>query len=364
MLIYLLLILITIFGSQLFSNKNRDNGIDKSLIVTVIGMFLVFALRNSSVGRDVLGYKQMYLSFSNTSFRDYNIYWTEAGFNILELICCHYLKISWQAFLALVYGFICISYYRFLKNESMDANYSIFIYIMMGYFIFDLSAIRTSLALSICLFGVPYMREKNAKSVIKFIIITLIAAQIHTSAYIFAFYYIIFLFNYTRFKELIYIILPIIAVLVRSVIMRFATFEYKGEFQDASVNIGGNTILYFAILLLSFFIIYSNKSGYDLCYSDVDKVNADYNAKLVLPFNMVYIGVLLSVALGDSIFSRMAHYGLFYTSVLVPNVLFLMNRKDQLICRVFFSLFLFVYYFYFKIKVNELDFLPYRFFWN
>lgn len=146
--------------------------------------------------------------------------------------------------------------------------------------------------------------------------------------------------------------------------MRFATSEYKGEFQDASVNIGGNTILYFAILLLSFFIIYSNKSGYDLCYSDVDKVNADYNAKLVLPFNMVYIGVLLSVALGDSIFSRMAHYGLFYTSVLVPNVLFLMNRKDQLICRVFFSLFLFVYYFYFKIKVNELDFLPYRFFWN
>lgn len=50
--------------------------------------FFDFALRSDTVGRDVPGYRRIYLDIINHPFSDFGYVYYEKGYQLLSKICC------------------------------------------------------------------------------------------------------------------------------------------------------------------------------------------------------------------------------------------------------------------------------------
>lgn len=333
-----------------------------ALKMSMFALFLMFALRAPSVGRDMQGYKMMYERFSFATLETFNkIYWTEYGYNLLELVFSHYLHCPWQLFIAAIYGFVTISYYYFFKKYSSNPIYSLLIYVLFGYFILDLSATRTALALAICLYAVPQLHKQGIKALIKYIVITLIAAQIHSSAYIFLLLYIVPKIRTNKYTILFAVLIPLALFAFRTSIISFVILTFKRSATDTGISFGGFSIVYFAIIFVSlvvyFQILPKKMSNSDTAFLELEQ-------SIMMPVKMVYFGFLFTIFVGENVLARMAQYGIIFTTVLVPNIIHKLNISSKIAVYFSFTVFMLIIFYVFKIRVNELDFLPYIFFWN
>lgn len=335
-----------------------------ALKLSMFVLFLVFSLRAPSVGRDIPGYVNMYNSFTHASFDSFNLYWTERGYNFIELIANKYLNLSWQSFLAIIYGSITISYYHFFKRYSYNPIYSLIVYLLLGYFILDLSALRTAIALSICLYAVPFAQKKDIKSLFIYILIVILAAQFQRGAYIFLMLYFVQRIILNMYTIIIAFILPVFVFLFRTQIMKFLIANFRHNGTDSGVGIGGSVVMYTAIVLFSSAVLYFYKKRKNQqAQVDITK-NEELYQNVSMPIKMLYFGVLLQVFLGQIALVRMAQFGLFFTTVLIPNTLNMLDNKSKRIFYVLITSLLILFFYFFKYLVNELDFLPYVPFWE
>lgn len=358
---FIIYICISPIVARAFSHNSQTRS-DIALKMSMFALFLMFALRASSVGRDMQGYEMMYERFSFATIQTFNkMYWTEYGYNLLELVFSHYLHCPWQLFVVAIYGFVTISYYYFFKRYSSDPIYSLLIYILFGYFILDLSATRTALALAICLFAVPQLHKQGLKPLIKYVIITLIAAQIHSSAYIFLVLYIVPKIRTNKYTILFAVLIPFALFLFRSSIISFVILTFKRSATDTGISFGGFSIVYLAIILASLLVYFQvlPKISY---YSDTAFLELEQS--IMMPIKMVYFGFLFTIFVGENILARMAQYGIIFTTILMPNIFCKLNISSRMASYFIFTVFMLIIFYVFKIRVNELDFLPYVFFWN
>lgn len=340
--------LLPIFLKIIFK-KNINNGY---LLLSMIAIFLIMALKSTSVGTDTYGYSKMYESFFHASWSNYDLYWTEWGYETLEMIFTHFFHFDFYQFAAVIYAFICFSYYRFWKKYSSDYTLSMIIYICFGSFVFDLSGIRNALAIAIFLFAVPYIEEKGIKNIMKYLLIVLIAAQIHKSAYICIF---ILIFVKASLPIIIYILSPFVVLFFRSMLAPLILLISDKEILG-NVQIGGNIIFYIFVLLLPivFILIKSDgKISKSLIHSQLVSNN--------LALKMFYFSFLLMLIAGESTFNRIANYGLFFITILLPNSLMNLNRRTKLFSKFILYIFLLIYFWVFKLSVNQLKILPYIF---
>jgi hypothetical protein len=84
----------------------------------------------------------------------------------------------------------------------------------------------------------------------------------------------------------------------------------------------------------------------------------------MMSFRMLYAGALFTIFAGSNIFSRMAQYGLIFTITLLPNLTSKLEAKSRFIVKLGLLGLLAVYFYFLKVRTNELDFLPYKFFWQ
>lgn len=358
MTIYSCLIILILLLPFLVAILSKEDNNNKCLFLSIVAVFLVMSLKSTTVGKDTAGYARMYETFTYASWNNYDLYWTEWGFETLEMVFTHFLKFDFYQFAAVVYAFICFSYYRFWKRYSNDSTLTLIIYICFGSFVFDLSGIRNALAMAIYLLAVPYAEEKGLKSILKYFALILIAAQIHKSAYIGILFYF---FIKWPLPKLFYIISPIIVVASRPVLAPVIRLISNKEL-SAGVQVGGNVIFYIIVLLLPvlFRLIWRNSHSIEC---EVDSPMQEYFSLISMPMRVFYIGVLLLLLAGESTFNRIANYGLFFVTVLLPNSLTPLNMKSRAIFKMLLYVFLFVYFWAFKLSINELEMLPYVFHW-
>ena len=359
MTIYIFLIILILFLPfvvTMLSKRNIDN---KCLFLSLIAIFLIMALKSTSVGRDTAGYARMYETYAYASWNNYDLYWTEWGYETLEMVFTHFFKYDFYQFAAVVYAFICFSYYRFWKRYSNDSTLTLIIYICFGAFVFDLSGIRNALAMAIYLLAVPYAEEKGIKSTLKYLALILIAAQIHKSAYIGILFYF---FIKWPLPKLFYIVSPIIVLASRSVLSPIIKLISNKELSEG-VQVGGNVIFYIIVLLLPVFfgMLWRNSNRIE---DEIEAPIQEYFSIIAMPMRVSYLGVLLLLLAGESTLNRVANFGLMFVTILLPNSLTLLNMKSRAISKLLLYLFLFAYFWMFKISVNELDILPYVFNWK
>lgn len=353
----IILILTLPIVMSLFTKTNVEN---KCLFISLLAIFLIMAFKSTSVGRDTLGYERMYNSFFNASWTNYDLFWTERGYETLEMIFTHVFKFDFYQFAAVVYAFICFSYYKFWKKYSYDYTLSLIIYICFGSFVFDLSGFRNALAMAIFLLAAPYAEEAGTKSIIKYFLLVLLAAQIHSSAYVGILFF--FFIRYS-FPKLFYAIAPIAVLVFRSTLAPLIK-EISNKDLSMEVQAGGNLFFYIFILVLPvvFGVLWKNQQG-GLSMEDDSGIDF-YFDNISMQMRMVYFGILLLLLAGESTFNRVANFGLFYVTVMLPNSLIPLNGKSRSLLKVMFYTFFFWYFWEYKLSVNDLDFLPYIANWN
>ena len=131
-------------------NIDRDKQDSLILVLTIGAMYLICVLRKSTVGIDTASYETMYemsgyFPWDNFSFSNF-----EYGYILLMKVFAK-LGFSFQLFLAVIYAYIFLPLYFFIKKYSKDVTLSLLIYICYQFFVFNLSGIRQSLATGICL---------------------------------------------------------------------------------------------------------------------------------------------------------------------------------------------------------------------
>ena len=80
-----------------------------------ITLFLIYALRNIQVGRDISGYQEVYMLSKQKNLTDFNYVYFEPGYTLLMGLCSH-VGISFQWFLVLTSFIILFPVYLFIKN--------------------------------------------------------------------------------------------------------------------------------------------------------------------------------------------------------------------------------------------------------
>lgn len=366
--IYLLIFIFTVkVASEILFKKPQRQKIF-CLIISMIAIYLVLALKAPSVGRDIEGYKRMYESFKGASWSNFDLYWTETGYEFLEMVFTHILKFDFQMFAACVYAVSLICYSVFLYNYSTDVTLSLFVYISFGFFTFDISGIRNMLSIAIVLFAVMFAEKKSVWLNLIYFALVIVAAQIHRSAY---FAILMFFFIRFSFKENKKLLLPLFAVLALALrpfannILAFLNTSNKVE----EISVGGNIITYILALAFPFVIWgvakYNNSANQKYTGNNSAVLSReDFFSGMEMPLRVFYFGIITTVLAGIGNLVRLAQTSLFFMTLVIPAPLAKLEPKSRLIMKTVFYGLLALYFYIFKLRANDLDMCPYRFYWN
>jgi len=364
--------LIRIFFDSSLWGKNRSK--KYFLFFSFVLIFLIFALRSDTVGRDVPGYRRIYLDIINHPFSDFGYVYYEKGYQLLSKICC-FLGLSWQIFLSIVSAMILIPIYIFIKKYSKNVFLSTLIFVCYMYFEFNLTAIRQAIASSICLIAYMVLMESKHKKTfvyIEYIFVVTIAVCFHKSAFAAYFLLPIMFIQSIKGVALFVTLASISCIAVRSKILTIIkTLFMKESLQtDAGLYLGGNLV--FLIFLAALFVVVEinreNVAKRDYSLNNQTKINElgiktnfDYQNIFVRSFILsIFFIVLFGMA--ASVRSYMILNQVIIASL--PNAIEnLETRSKQL--AIVFSIFFFILFFYTNTLIpNSFDILPYEFFWS
>jgi hypothetical protein len=373
---FLLITVVLVIPMACSAIKNKEKKDRRILLFSIVAVFLVMALKATSVGRDIVSYKQLYEMMEFRSWNNYDLSWMEWGYELLTMIFVHVFHASFQMFMVCVYAFVYFSYYCFIKRYSKDYTTSVLLYICFTFFTFDTSAVRTMLGVAICLFAVPFAEKKGIKNALIFFVITLVAAQIHKSAYIFIIVYFVIKVKFSFKSALFYIGLPIVTLVLKSKIYSIINLYVKSV-QEASSSIGGNMLIYIICLLLTgaVWLFYENKQTdtllIDYNQSQLTYEDGIHTQEMVYYFNttglamrMIYMAIIVQLFSAGTVLARMAQYMQLFILVLIPNNVERLNVKSKYIFKMLLYIIAILYFWYFSLAANALDIVPYKFYWN
>ena len=374
MLIYFLLIIFVLFVPLLCANiQDRKVRKKRILFLSLFAIYLMMALKAPSVGRDISGYKKVYDSMINYTWNNYDATWMEWGYEFLMMIFVHIFHASFQVFMACVYAYLYLSYGIFFKRYSEDITTSLILYICFTFLTFDASAVRTMIGVGTCLYSIPFAQKKGIKNTLLFFAITLTAAQIHKSAYIFILAYFVIKTKITSRTIWFYIVFPLGIMIFRSRLYVLINAYFK-TVTETGASVGGNLLIYIAAIIVTLFIwLYyikkSNINFFTLTTGKTSDVANDYELLSYfytsgLALRMVYMGIFIQLFSTGTVLSRMAQYMQIFIVVLLANDLTRLDRKSKFISKMVLYSLAILYFWYFSLRANSLDIVPYKFFWN
>lgn len=343
--------------------EKRKNAI---LTVSILCLFLLTALKAPSVGKDIAGYKRVYDSMKYQTWDNYDITWMEWGYEFLMMVFTHIFKASFQTFMICVYGFVYFSYYRFLKSYSQDYTTSVILYICFTFLTFDMSAVRTMIGVAVCLFAIPYAQRDGIKNFVKYILIVLIAAQIHKSAYVFLAVYFVIKIKLTIKSSVAYIGVPIALLAFKSQFYGIINAYFK-TVQESSASLGGNLLVYIASIVLTGFVwIYYRR--YNNLIMNTERTFSNeltgYFSDTGLSMRMIYVGIVLQLFGAGTVLTRMAQYFQIFLLVLIPNNLARLDLKSRTIVKLLLYILAIAYFVRYSLIPDPLDIVPYEVFWH
>lgn len=338
---YSIFMFIAVSTSKLFTKK-------KYCILMGIFLFLIAALRSTSVGTDSLQYYKHFNIIQVKNIQEILIYYPKEPVFMLFLKLLSQISSHHQLMYSVIGLFYSVSISRFIYKYSNDAMVSFVMLVPMIYFTFSLSALRQTMAISILLVSIDYIINKR---IFRFMFLIILASLFHKSA---IFFLPAYLLNYSKISSnkvlLLLNAIPLIFLLRRQLIITVQYFMYS-NYTILDKSSGGTTtfIVYFLILLVAMFY---RKS--------IQKINK----AVPLFFYMMSVGMFLQmfVPLQPNIF-RISMYYNIASIILIPSFLVVHRDKvTKLVAYSFFFILMFIQYYmftYFSAGAN-----PYNFFWQ
>lgn len=342
-----LLIVIGIYIMCCLAIKEKQKRGKVFLILSMLQLFFMLALRKENVGIDL----QNYIPFLNRVINFTNAELFTIGFESGYNIYCKFIMQIFnneQIFLAITAGISLIGVYFFIKNNSNNYFLSMIIYITFQFYIFLFSGLRQSIALSIILLSIKYIKTRK---IYKFIVMILLASLFHKSAFIFLPAYFI-AYKKITVNYLITIvgaggIIFILRNKIMTIITRFLYTNY-----EALQNQGegfGYLILLILILLLALYFI---------------KAILKQNKDNIIWYNLLIVAIIIQLlASMEGNVARLTMYYSISIVVMIPNVLEIIKPKElSYVGKIILGVCLCI--FFYKTMQNPILYMPYLFFWQ
>ena len=339
---------------------NADKTIDtetkrKRIIkINIFALWLFCALKAPTVGIDIAGYKRIYEESARWPWMAFSNVYFEAGYTLLMQLFSK-VGLSFQIFNGFVYIVIYFPWYVFLSRYSKEPTISILIYICYQFWVFNMSGLRQGMAMSICLLAFMLLEKKKAKRILGFIGLVVLASTLHQSAIIFFIALGVYYFTVSIKTIVGFLGVCFGAIFFRSSVVTLVN-SIAGKYQvQQNMTLGGSFIMLIGFAAFSFGIlaICQYRNGLFRGF-EIDQA-ATY---------MMLCSIVLNLFLNGSNILRAASYASMFLTIALPNCINRCTRTSRLIVNVAVGLFLISLYFSDVLLVNQLNILPYRFFWS
>lgn len=335
MIVYVVLLVIIIMvrtvqtSGKFAANKGNEipeyqAGLDKKFLFAAFScIILLTAVRSVDVGPDT---KQYVDHFNRTCD---GVYYAldeqfEWGYRLLTLALSKITRNA-QVLLALVALITNIPVARFIYKYSRNKLLSVILYITIGSFTFQLTGLRQSIAMAVCVIAIDFALSRKP---IPFVALIVLAALFHRSALMFLPVYFIGSPKLNR-KSLLLVALSLVGVFYADVLFEKLSIllsyeEYVGT--TGVNNSGGWTLM--AIMLIAL-VLY-------LVAWKIDPIEEEKENKERFFFILVLIALSLYLARYQvRVAERVSLYYRMALIVLLPNSLLrLKNEKLSLILNI------------------------------
>ena len=183
MAIYLLLIVFILLLPIIVNSKKQDH---KNKIITSVGMtaiFLILALKGD-VGSDISGYLEQYYISASKDWHNVDYVYFESGYIYLMKIFSK-SGCSFQLYMAFVYALACFAMYLFIRKYSLNPTFSLLIFVCYMFFVFYISGVRQTIAMSLCILAFITLQKKKRTTFVISSLMILLSTTIHQSAIVF-----------------------------------------------------------------------------------------------------------------------------------------------------------------------------------
>lgn len=324
-------------------------------IIVLLPVLLLYTLRGVSVGTDTATYGEYYQYIKNFAVEHIFNYFIEPGYVLLSMfsdrvfgneIGMHFLSGC------LIFGMLTagIMYYRGKLNEEQ----SVFIF-FMSYFAIACNGIRQMIASCIIFYGVRYILEKKFW---KYMLVVLVATLFHKTAVICVLFYALSLPMCVRNSGLVrkfiltigILVLPFVNIVVKIV----SSVNFYGEYiQRVTIATWGE--LKFLVYLIPEFILIFLLSRKNIKITpDIEILTNIFWMQIPFQFMQVYLEDI----------SRIAWYCSFVKVLLVPRLLYGLDKRQRRTWNMVVCCWYLIYYLIMFVILNGHGTYPYVFYWN
>lgn len=246
----------------------------------------------------------------------------------------------------------------YIKKNSTNLVFSIYILGTCTFYNFALSGIRQSIATVLAFSGIYLLSHKKFKNIILFIILIYISTLFHNSSILYLVFLLLAFIKPSPKVGVMYILTAILVLifgdnLIKNIMYEFSFYEeYIGSkfFQGEYTRLHQVFVIFLSSILNIIFYFIDNAEKY----------------RLNLQININYI--LLAVAICMGIFptpSRIVYMFLPIYIILIPNIYGLIKKTNNKLLYISFIFFIFLIFFIYSIMYkNFYETLPYKTFIN
>ena len=326
----------------------------------MLAIFLVLALKGD-VGSDISGYKQQYIISAGKAWNDIDYVYFEAGYITFMKIFSKQ-GVDFQIFMVIIYAIACTAMYLFVKKYSKNPMLSLIIFIGYQFFVFYISGVRQTLAMSLCLIAFMIFQKRKLWAYILSFGVVLLSTTLHQSAMIF---FVVLLLGFIKSKKiniLSYIIALVLSFLVRVFVWDFIDIYLRHLEEKVAITLGGSFVMLCGIAVFMYLThARHNIFSIKLAENEVSENEAELNAFFT---RAVLACLCANIILSGNSLLRAAMYLSIFIVPGLPNTTHRLNFKFRVLLEYAFVVF-FVAVFYFEtLAVNQLELLPYVFFWE
>lgn len=360
--IYLIVfvLIVSLMANMFGKPRRKDTFI---LIVSGIALFAIYVLRDYSVGRDIMGYSETYDGMQNQVLFDATWTWMEWGY-VLLMKLSSMIGLSFRGFLAIVYSIILIPLGVFIKRYSKNVTLSIIVFICFQLFVFSMSAVRQTLAMSICITAYMVANRNGFKSFLWYCILLVFAILVHRSAIVFAPAYFLMRKKFDFGMVMMYLIIIVLAFIAQGDLLgQLSDFgESKSiELQD---NLSTGSFAYFMlfIIVVAFIVVY-RKSQSAATYNLVKSITGSrvlIQQSLTNHLNLFVCCILLQFVFKGFMLMRAATFYQLFMLLVLPNLIEEFPREMRPALRIAIIIGMFFIFYYATLIPNELDIVPYK----
>lgn len=337
-------------NSNIISKRNES-----TISLFFIGLFILLALRDITVGRDLIQYEIIFERCYAASFEELPDLRWELGYTIYNKIIS--LISNEYRFLLIVTAFIILKpIYTLYSKEKKFGYLLIVLFINMPCFLMMFSGLRQAIATSI---GILVYMAIEEKRYFKGCLLILIAMSFHTSAFVLFLLYPAF-FVRIKTKHLPFIVPALMGIYIfRTQILMLMLavlpskyIEFYGELQQTGAF--GMMLLFFIFIAFAFAVLDEEAMS-----------NEDFFMR-----NILLLATVLQLFVPiHGLIQRASYYFLIFVPVAILHIVQMPKKRwtqisnfAVVVMGCFFSL-----YFFYNASFstdNLLDVFPYKFFWS